>query len=476
MANKVKDIQFWEEIATEKDIIINIIKSKFIEFLEQRNYRKYVMKKSFKLVKIEKNSIVSEVETHSIREEVKNHLKATNNRLVFDEFLKGDYLSKKYIESISSIDIDFEYGSENTAVYFFQNGVLNVVPDNMFLIDYEDYEGYVWKNQILQRQFEKVDFQNAEFKQFCWNIAGQKEDRLLPLETLIGYSLHSYKDPALTKAIILIDEEIDVENDRSEGGTGKSLIASAIGKLTPSLRKNGKLLKGNDKFFFADVEPEHKLIVFDDVKIDFSFESLYSMITGDMPLEKKYQNPTIMDFKDVPKVMITSNYIVSGTGGSSEKRRKVIFEVSPYYKNNPPLEEFGHRLFDDWDNAEWLNFYNYMMYCVQQFLNFGLVEAESINENNNRLIQETSKDFVEFLDVVLANPLRYKGDIRGNDVKFNKATLFKKFQEENEDAFIHINTFKKWLVSYAENKNILSEHKKSNSKAYVYFFGVLNQD
>lgn len=85
--------------------------------------------------------------------------------------------------------------------------------------------------------------------------------------------MHTDKDPAFTKAIILIDEIIDLENNKSEGGTGKSLIAGSIGKIIPTLRKNGKLLKTNDRFFFSDVDPHHKLVVFDDVMRDFDFES-----------------------------------------------------------------------------------------------------------------------------------------------------------------------------------------------------------
>ncbi len=472
---KSDDIQFWQKIQMEDKEIIIISKSEFIKFLENRNYRKYVESKNFQLVKIVRNSIVIPVMEHQIREEVKNHLIELQEQEVWEEFLKSDYLSKKYTESIESIEIDFDYGSEDTAVFFYKNGVLTVTKDRMFMTEYEDHHGYVWQDQILKRDFVEADYTDADFWQFCWNIAGQKEDRMLPLETVMGYCLHSYKDPALTKAVILIDEHMDVENETSEGGTGKSLIATAISKLTPTLKKNGKLLKGNDKFFFADVEPHHKVIVFDDVRIDFSFEILYSMITGDMPIEKKYKNPTVVDFKDVPKVIITSNYVVTGTGGSSEQRRKVTYEVSAYYKETPPMEEFGHRLFDDWEIKEWQKFDNYMMSCVQLFLTHGLVEAVPINIEINRLIQDTSKAFVEFMDDALKNPLNYKGETKDDlHVRFNKKELFEQFKGYEED-YVTPNSFKKYLVLYADSRKIRSKHQKSNGAAYVYFYDVLNQ-
>ena len=354
--------------------------------------------------------------------------------------------------------------------------VLQVKNNSFITTPYAEYDGYVWEDQILKRDFIIQPFDDCEFKQFCWNIAGQKEDRLLALETLIGYLLHTYKDPSLTKAIILMDEHIDLEVGKSNGGTGKTLVADGIDKIIPSLRKNGKLLKPNDRFFFSDVEPYHKIIVFDDVKDNFSFESLYSMITGDMPIEKKYKNSIIMDFKDVPKVLITSNYIVTGTGGNSEKRRKVIFEVSSHYgENNTVIQEFGHRFFNDWTHEEWLKFDNYMMFCVQQYLNNGLIEAPSINENKNRLVQDTHSDFVAFMDTVLENPLGYGGEFKDTRLGFDKAIIYQNFANTHPELSKQVSSiqFKKWIDIYGDSKKHTIEHKKSNGHSYVIFHNVV---
>ena len=186
-----------------------------------------------------------------------------------------------------------------------------------------------------------------------------------------------------------------------------------------------------------------------------------------------------MDFKDVPKVMITSNYIVMGTGGNSENRRKIIFEVNSHYRENPSIiEEFGHRFFDDWTELEWLKFDNYLIYCVQQFLNNGLIEAESINENKNRLIQETNTDFVNFMEAILENPLSNNGDIKDNRVRFDKAILLQMFIAENPEhsKLITPITFKKWIDTYAQNKGIKKEHQKSNSQYYVIFYNVITEE
>ncbi|WP_077413876.1 primase-helicase family protein [Chryseobacterium sp. JV274] len=467
------NVQFWEEIEDEKgNVYIKIIKADFILFLEKKGYRKLIQNKDFQLIKIFDNSIISAIMEHSIRSEVKNHLFDIGKSNVWEVFLGQDYVAKRFIEGIDSITVDFDYGTENTAVFFYRNGVLQVTSNGFIMVPYIEYDGYVWENQILGRDFTIQSFDDCKFRQFCWNIAGQKEDRLLALETLIGYLLHTYKDPSLTKAIILMDEHIDLEVGRSNGGTGKTLIADGIKQIIPSLRKNGKLLKPNDRFFFSDVEPYHKVIVFDDVKDDFSFESLYSMITGDMPIEKKYKNAVIMDFKDVPKVLITSNYVVTGTGGNSEKRRKVTFEVGSHYgENNTVIQEFGHRFFNDWTNEEWLKFDNYMMFCVQQYLNSGLIEAPSINENKNRLIQDTHSDFVTFMDTVLENPSGYGGEFKDTRLGLDKAVIYQNFANSYPELSKQVSSiqFKKWIDIYCDSKKLEIEHKKSNGHSYVVF-------
>lgn len=473
-------IKFWKEYVDSEGVIhYSIINQKFISFLEGKGYRKLVVNKDFILVKIKDNSIVSVTKEHLVREEVKNLLKAENKLTVLELFMKTDYLSKKHIENIDSISIDFNSESDSMAVVYFKNGVFVITRDNIECIPYQLYDRYIWEDQILNRDFNIKSFDDCEFKKFCFNIAGQKEDRFLALETLIGYLLHSHKDPTLTKAVVLIDEDIDTESKASNGGTGKSLVAEAIKKLIPTLRKNGKLLKANDKFLFADVEPHHKLIVFDDVRDDFPFELLYSMLTGDMPIEKKYKNPVVMDFKDVPKVMITSNYVVIGTGGNSEERRKVTFEVNSYYRTvTSILDEFGHRFFDDWDENEWSKFDNFMVSCLQRYLTHGLIEAPSINEKANRLIQETNKDFVDFMDKIIANPRQCFYNQKDSDVRYDKATLYSSFIENNKEYSKTVSqiTFKQWIDKYCESNGIKYEHKKSNGNAYVYLFNILHND
>jgi hypothetical protein len=59
------------------------------------------------------------------------------------------------------------------------------------------------------------------------------------LETTLGYLLHTYKDKTDQKAIIFNDQEID---DNPNGGSGKSLVLTAIGKIRNIVKIDGKAL------------------------------------------------------------------------------------------------------------------------------------------------------------------------------------------------------------------------------------------
>ena len=79
-----------------------------------------------------------------------------------------------------------------------------------------------------------------------------------------------------------------------------------------------------------------------------------------------------------PKISITTNYTVKGEG-SSHLRRVFEVEMAGYFNDkNTPEDEFGHLLFSDWNDEEWSKFDNFMLRCVQYYLNNGLVESKTI--------------------------------------------------------------------------------------------------
>lgn len=168
------------------------------------------------------------------------------------------------------------------------------------------------------------------------------------------------------------------------------------------------------------------------MKKNFNFESLFSLITEGITLEYKGQDAISIPVEQSPKILITTNYTIGGVGGSFE-RRKFEVEMSSYFSyKHTPLDEFGHMLFTDWDNKEWLRFDNFMINCVQYYLQNGLVKHEFNNLEVRKFIKETSFEFYEWSQ---------DRDNLPYNIRLDKSEYFHKFIAEYQD-------FKK--MAYAE--------------------------
>lgn len=465
-------LPFFDEVANQKGKIdIRISNPKLILFWESLGYRKVIDETgNYILVNIEKSTIVKEVKEHLLRSEIREYTRHKKRADVWELFLKSEYVVKKHFESFHAIDMTRSTGDENTGYLYYQNVILKITADSVEPIEYENFQGYVWEKEIIKRDFNYSEDAECVFGEFVRIIADDEPNRLKSIVSIIGYLLHSFKDPSFSKSIILMDSEIDVEFDEANGGTGKSLIGRAVSQILPLLFIDGKTIKSQDKFRYSGLNSHHRIIFFDDVKKDFDFESLYPIITGDLYIEKKYKNAVVIPSTETPKILITSNYVVKGGGGNAEKRRKIEYEVSTYFKNVlTPLEEFGHRFFDDWDKVEWMKFDNFMVKAVQYFLKNGLIEPQSINIDFNRLKIETSPDFIDFMDNLISEPSRYQKSSSSNILVIDKNKLFQEFLDTKPNTQERISSIiiKKWIDKYCDYYQIQYSHYKSNGNVYV---------
>lgn len=474
--NNINITEFWYEETTNEVIQIKISKGLLIKCIEDLGYRKHKLKGSYVIVKIENDKIVDVAPDFQIRDDIKDFLLSNKQFKVWEAFLRINNLASYIIESIQSIDIEYNYGDKETGYLFFMNGVLEIKANSLNLISYSDYPNYLWKSQIIQRNFSELeDKEQSVFRDFCWLLSESNDKSHLNLLSVIGYILHSYKDPTMTRAVIFVDKNMDGENNSANGGTGKSLLIQCISKLIPSLFRNGKNADANEKFYFADLQLFHRLVVFDDVSEDFDFESLYSVITGDLPIERKYKNAMVIPFKDSPKIVITSNYPVGNRLGNSEERRKIEYEVSGYFRDNKtPYQEFGHNFFEDWNGSEWQKFDNFAVSTIQHYLRNGVIELTNSNIVKSHIIKQTSSDFVRFMEYASKNPITFGGNINENGViRLDKSILYDTYKNslKNYTGFTTIK-FKQWIDIYFSMLKIEYNHFKSNSKAFVEFMPI----
>lgn len=352
--------------------------------------------------------------------------------------------------------------TEETSYFCYLNTVVKVQADSVKTIRYEDLEHHIFYDQIIQRKFHFNTNALEEFipfREFISNIAGNDGERIVAFQVIIGYMLHTFQNPALAKAVILLDSVVN-EIGLIEGGTGKSLLVRGLSCMRLLCNISGKDFSSSYAFAFQRVTPFTSIIAINDIKENQNFESFYGRITDGFTISRKYKEDIFIDFSYSPKMIITSNYYLKSPSGNSTERRKYEIELSTHYgKDLTVYDDFGHHFFDEWNDGQWLGFDHYMLYCVQQYLEKGLVKAQPINLELRKLINEVGLDLMEFLDEVLLTK-----------TKLHKKELFAEFRKESTASGkyqLSMRGFTIKVKKYLEYKGIAYIETPSDRKTFI---------
>jgi hypothetical protein len=420
---------------------LKISPHKFKFYLENKNfYKHYPLQnsKTFTFITKEDN-FVDEVSEFQIKDFVLDSLLLNAQLEPFDLLAASTKsFTPAFLSMLSTAQFTIEEDDSDSAWIYYKNVALKVTKEKREMFEYSDLNGFVWKKQVIQRDWIQADHHESEYRTFLWHCASKDTKKYNSLKSVIGYLMHSHKTSANNKAIVFNDETI---SDNPNGGSGKSLFWNALSHVKKVASIDGKNFEFSKSFPYQSVPTDTQLLVFDDVKRNFNFENLFSLITEGITLEYKGQDAIKLPVSKSPKIIITTNYTINGVGGSFE-RRKFEVEMSSYFNaNHSPLDEFKHMLFDDWDTQEWARFDHFMINCLEFYLENGLVDFPHMNLDNRKLINETSSDFLEWIKE--ENVL-----IFGN--RINKNDFFDKFVNENKDYIKHLKQkrFTIWIQKY----------------------------
>lgn len=444
---------FWY-INDKNKIQINVLKYKL--FLERNGFKKYFPNESEKptWLYIKSNKVV-ETSTEKIKDFVLNYLINRGELEVWNYCATYQNLfSENFLSMLETIKLLMLNDKKYKSFIAFENGILEVTKDNIKLNDYIDVDGYVWQSQIIQREWKKLNNDDNDYKKFINNISNNES---LPIECTIGYLLSTYKNKMNNKAVILNDEVI---SDNPEGGTGKGLFIQGIKQIRRVSILDGKTFDDKKSFPYQTVSPETQVLVFDDVKKNFDFESKFSLVTEGMTLERKNKDAIKLTVEESPKMVLSTNYAIKGEGNSHDRRRHEI-EIAQYYgKKITPYDEFGRELFDEWSDLEFCRFDNYMINCLQLYLKEGLIEQNAKNIKLRKFIAETSMEFYEWIEDVENFPRNKRND---------KGVYFDNFTREYKDfeRYLRRNKFTIWVKKYATYKGY--EYKDGNSNGLRWF-------
>ncbi len=471
-------VKFWY-IENDKT---KISKQNFKRFLEENGFCKLQLERGYILLKVSKN-IVREVEIFNIKDFVIDYLKRLDEEhfhetpriKVIDAVIKGapQHFVQTFLEFLETKELEFLRDTKEKGFLFFSNCFVVISQDKVSVKRYEELEGFIWDRQVIHKRFtieEKESrltfssqFSNqdeasgesrqAEFERFINNICKNDEQRILSLRSAVGYLLHNYKDSTNAKAVIFLDEKL---SDGAYGRSGKGLVAQAIGKLRKTIRLDGRNFNFSKSFSFQSVTLDTAIIEFNDVTKKFNFDKLFSIITDDITVEKKNQNEIIIPFHQSPKIIISTNYTIEGSDDSTLDRQFVVEFSDHYNKSHRPIDEFGHRFFDEWSNEEWNSFLNYMIGCLQLYLSKGLIQYKLVNLEKKKMIDSTCEEFVEFFESIEIGK------------EFQKKNLLENFRREYEEfAEIQPVRFSRWLKEAAKIKGIKITERKSGTDRFI---------
>ena len=437
--------------------IIKVVHILFKQFLEDNGFYKYCPEggKNYVFVKVT-NNLIDHTSEKEIKDFILDYLINLDDISLYNYFADNTrFFKEEFLSMLATIDIYFIEDTKDSAYLYYRNCAVHISKGEIKTIDYLDLGGYVWKEHVIDRSFNICDITgNCDYVQFISNICGNDEYRIATMESTIGFLMHGYKNLSFCPAVILNDEVI---SDNPEGGTGKGLFMNALSQMKKLVVIDGKAFAFEKSFPYQLLSADTQIICFDDVKRYFDFERLFSVITEGLTLEKKNKDAIKIPFNKSPKVAITTNYAIKGAGNSFA-RRKWELELHQHYNMHfTPQDEFGRHFFADWNDEDWCEFDNYMVACLQGYLNTGLVKSKFVNLKIRQLSAETCHDFIEWVGLIDdAN----KDDQRlYPSIKYFKNDLYFDFINEYPDygpkakMTISRTKFYKWLVSYAMYKH-----------------------
>lgn len=418
-----------QPVFNEKDKYWNskgkINPSKLLTFLEKEGlFKRYSGKNC--IAYRDDGTFIYEISEHQIKDFIRQHLDSISPDHL-PEDIKNEVVSRlitmnanNLLQTTNEKELDnLSKDDKNFSLVFYKDVFIKVTKDAIEHLEYSELEGSIWHSEMIKRSAPKeVLNEPGEFEEFIELITGNNAKRKQSAMECIGYMLHRYKNKAFVKAVILTDEKVG-QNNSSNGGTGKTIFAKALQHIRPIHVIAGKQFDSGHRFAFMDYQEKYQIILIDDIKKNFDFAGLFTVISGELPVERKHENRILIPFARSPKIIITSNDPITGDG-ESYKRRQFILEFAPKFDSKrTPLEHFGHLLFDDWDDQEWKKFDSFMIRCIQQFLDNGLNEV-LVNYEQRKIITDTCQSFYEWAETYLEL-----------DVEYDQRQLFRGVSEIN---------------------------------------------
>ena len=135
-------------------------------------------------------------------------------------------------------------------------------------------------------------------------------------------------------------------------------------------------------------------MILSDTSQEFNFERFYNQITDGFTVEWKRGHKFVMDPAKSPKLVITTNFTINSIN-RSDKRRQFFVPIGTFYgtlwdsEHKTPADLHGGWLLDkhSWTDDDWGDFYATCAYCLQEYLDHGLVPFDDEVRQDQQLLK-----------------------------------------------------------------------------------------
>jgi len=252
-----------------------------IEFLESRGIAKYInADDSCLLVKVSgrkvrmlsERDIITYIFSYVTVYPFENEI----HRTVVHKALSKDVslIMKSLGHWLKETKLSFIKDTSDSSFFFFRNCIVKVTKDTITKYRYSEIEGHIWETDIkdhlflMDQPYHELD-PKGDFHRFI-NYVSSGIMGVENIFSVLGYCLHRYKDPSFPKAVIFYDSNVQDPNvsklAQIDGGSGKSLLCDACGKIRRMVKENGKSGDMLKTFFLSRITNETRLLFVDDVK------------------------------------------------------------------------------------------------------------------------------------------------------------------------------------------------------------------
>ncbi|MGD9930173.1 MAG: CHC2 zinc finger domain-containing protein [Mangrovibacterium sp.] len=517
--------EFWDEETkedrqgnTRKQLTFNYVNA--MVFLQNRGFWRYQMRSGAReLIRID-GRVISIIDHTEVKDFVKDFCREVKRNDVLNMLMRGgpQYLGP---EKLTNLDLNYptiERATADRQCLFFEDKIWEITADGVKEINYGQFSEYIWTEKIIRHKvsaipgfldvtpmtdelrprlpegFDEVEngeffidyseaAEKSHFLQFLRNASNfhwrkdkgiDKADvtldemmldarHLVNKLTLIGYLLHDYKDDNELKAAIAMDGKIS-EVGASNGRSGKSLVGVAVSHIIPQVIIDGKSKKlDDDNFRYHEVTEKTKNVFFDDVRANFDFESLFQVITGGMTVNQKSGLRFTLRKDETPKVLVTTNHAINGTGSSFQDRQAFMVFSDFYNDHHKPVHDFNIAFFSEWDTDQWNLFFNLMAHCLVMYFRskqngwsgtqrLGIVPPPMEDVEKRKLRQIMGENFLTWADAYFDWDERTKtGNINREHIRKD---LYDLFLAENpqERKYCLAHRFKEKIVAFCHYK------------------------